>query len=108
MMSNGEWRTTLEIRNPVAECGHCGFATQLTGVWSVERGRLVFRAALDPQPRRGPDLNGCSESDPYVHFKHVTVDGEHLRETEIEDLKDSMRAVQAIGDLYDDPVRKQS
>ena len=96
-MSNGEWSTTLEIRNPMAVCGHCNFATELTGVWSVEHGRLVFRAAADPQPRRGPDLDGCAESDPVVHFRHVTVDDENLRESEIEELKDTARASRALG-----------
>lgn len=69
---------TLEIENPLAVCGHCRFATALTGEWSVEDGRLVFRAAADPQPRRGPDLSSCCESDPVVEFEAITVDDEPL------------------------------
>lgn len=65
-------RVTLEISNPSATCGHCRFMTELTGEWSVESGRLVFRAAADPQPRRGPDLESCCESDPVIRFEHVT------------------------------------
>jgi hypothetical protein len=46
--------------------------TTLTGEWSVEDGRLVFRAAADPQPRRGPDLESCCESDPVISFERIT------------------------------------
>ena len=65
-------RVTLEISNPAATCGHCRFMTELTGEWSVENGRLVFRAAADPQPRRGPDLNGCGESSEVTRFERIT------------------------------------
>lgn len=65
-------RVTLEIGNPSATCGHCRFMTELTGEWSAEDGRLVFRAAAHPQPRRGPDLESCCESDPVIKFEHIT------------------------------------
>ena len=35
-------------------------------------GRLVFRAAADPQPRRGPGLESCCESDPVIEFERIT------------------------------------
>jgi hypothetical protein len=69
---------TLEIENPLAVCGHCRFTVPLKGEWSVEDGRLVFRANPDPQPGRGPDLVGCCESDPAIEFGHVTVGGKEL------------------------------
>jgi len=53
----------LEIEPPSIKCGDCRFTSAMAGVWSVEGGRLVFRADADPQPRRGPDLVGCCESD---------------------------------------------
>lgn len=71
-MSRNRERVTLEIDNPSATCGHCRFMTTLTGEWSVEDGRLVFRAGADPQPRRGPDLESCCESDPVINFEHIT------------------------------------
>src|ERR1035441_7885100 len=61
-----DYSGTLEIDNPSVQCGHCRFGARLTGVWSVEDGRLVFRADADPQPRRGPDLSSCCESSPVV------------------------------------------
>jgi len=62
---------TLEIENPAMVCGHCRFATELSGEWSVEDGMLVFRADPDPQPGRGPDLDGCFESDVVIEFEHI-------------------------------------
>ena len=71
-------RETLEIEGPAAVCGHCRFTSALKGAWSVEDGVLVWRGDRDPQPRRGPDLESCCESDPVIEFKHITVDGERL------------------------------
>ena len=73
-----DYSRTLEIEGPSASCGHCRFMSALSGKWSVEDGRLVWRADADPQPRRGPDLVSCYESSPVVEFGAVTVDGEDL------------------------------
>ena len=78
---------TLEIDGPSATCGHCRFTTALTGRFSVEDGLLVWRAAADPQPRRGPHLRGCCESSPVIDFEHVTVDGEDLGPEQIAALR---------------------
>ena len=79
-----DYSRTLEIENPSASCGHCRFMTRLTGKWSVEDGRLVFRADADPQPRRGPDLTSCCEglSCP-DEFERVTVGDRDLGGGEI-------------------------
>jgi hypothetical protein len=53
----------LEVQPPLFTCGDCRFTSAIHGAWSVEDGRLVFRADADPQPGRGPDLGGCCESD---------------------------------------------
>ena len=82
-----DYSRTLEIEGPSASCGHCRFMTRLTGEWSVEDGRLVFRADADPQPRRGPDLVSCCESSPVVRFKRITVDGEDLGDGDIAALR---------------------
>lgn len=83
-----KYQETLEIQNPLATCGHCRFATALDGEWSVEDGRLVFRAAASPLDRRGPDLESCCESDPVVNFRHIELDGEkHLSAEEIAALR---------------------
>lgn len=94
------WRETLEIENPIAECGGCGFATALDGIWSVEGGRLVFRAMLNPLARRGPGIDGCGEgyhndsTDP-VQFKRVTVDGRPLTDEDFAVLKASAASPEA-------------
>lgn len=80
-------RVTLEIDNPSATCGHCRFMTTLTGEWSVEDGRLVFRAAADPQPRRGPDLRRCGEGRECGDFAHITVDGEELTAEQVTEMR---------------------
>ena len=80
---------TLEIEGPTATCGHCGFMSALTGKFSVEDGLLVWRAAMDSQPRRGPDLNGCCESSPAIKLEDVTVDGEYLTAEQIAALRES-------------------
>jgi hypothetical protein len=75
---SNEDQQTLEIEAPLAVCGHCRFATALTGTFSVEDGLLVWRGTPDPQPGRGPDLSSCCESDPVIEFWHITADGENL------------------------------
>jgi hypothetical protein len=74
---------TLEIEGPLATCGHCRFTTALTGEFSVEAGRLVWRGAPDPLPRRGPDLRCCCESDPVIEFKYINAGDEELSELQI-------------------------
>ena len=86
---------TLEIDAPVAECGHCHFTTALTGKWSVEDGRLVFRAALNPLTRRGPSLASCCESSPVVSFRRITVDGEPLTDEQVAALRASAESDEA-------------
>lgn len=61
----------LELNNPAFTCGHCRFTTMLIGDWSVEDGRLVFRAAPEPQPGRGPDLESCCEASEVVTFDRI-------------------------------------
>ena len=75
-----DYRKALQLEGPSATCGGCRFMSALTGKWSVEEGRLVWRAEPDPQPRRGPDLETCCESDrcPPGGFEYITADGEEL------------------------------
>ena len=80
---------TLDIEGPTATCGHCGFMSALTGKFSVEDGLLVWRAAMDPQPRRGPDLEGCCESSPAIKLEGVTVEGEDLTAWQIAALRET-------------------
>lgn len=82
---------TLQIENPLAVCGHCRFTTELSGQWSVEDGRLVFRADPDPQGRRGPDLESCCETDPVIEFEHVTADGRELAAGQVAELRETAR-----------------
>jgi hypothetical protein len=81
----------LEIDGPLATCGHCRFTTALTGKFSVEDGLLVWRAAADPQPRRGPGLESCCESNPVIEFGHVTADGEELSAEQVAALRETQR-----------------
>ena len=73
-----DYRKTLEIEGPTVKCGHCRFGSALDGKFSVENGLLVWRAAPDPQPRRGPDLDSCCESSPVVEFEHIMAGDEDL------------------------------
>ena len=77
-----EWRAkrkvTLEISGPTAECGACGFTAAVTGEWSIEDGRLVFRADADPLTRRGPSLTFCSEGREATEFEYLEVDGREV------------------------------
>jgi hypothetical protein len=82
-----DYSRTLEVDNPSVQCGHCRFGARLAGVWSVEDGRLVFRADADPQPRRGPDLTSCCESDSVVEFESVMVGDRDLSGEEIAALR---------------------
>jgi hypothetical protein len=89
----------LAVLGPSATCGHCRFTTALTGKFSVEDGRLVWRAAADPQPRRGPDLHGCFESSPVIHFEHVTVDGKRLSAEQVAALRQTAQRAETQVDL---------
>jgi hypothetical protein len=84
-------KKTLEIENPLASCGHCRFTSMLAGEWSVEDGRLVFRAAADPQPYRGPDLEGCCEGSECGEFSGVTADGRELAADQVAALRKTAR-----------------
>jgi hypothetical protein len=85
-------RNLLEIDNPLAECGHCGFANRLTGAWSVEDGRLVFRADANPLTRRGPNFHYCGESSETAEFTQITVDDKPLASKDVEALQAAERA----------------
>jgi hypothetical protein len=78
---------TLEIEGPSVTCGHCRFSSSLDGEFSVEDGRLTWRAAPDPQPGRGPGLFSCCESDPVVEFKHVVAGDREFSSEEIAALR---------------------
>lgn len=63
----------LEVEPPSAVCGYCRFTSALHGTFSVEDGRLVWRAEADPQPSRGPDLERCCEGHSCGDFAGVEV-----------------------------------
>ena len=86
---NTDYTRTLEISHPSATCGHCRFQSALEGEFTVEDGRLTWRANPDPQPRRGPDFWSCCESSPAVTFEHINADGKDLRGEEITALRDT-------------------
>jgi hypothetical protein len=93
-------RETLEIENPLATCGYCRFTSELSGTWSVEDGRLVFRAALNPLTRRGPSLGSCCEGSHggipgALEFKRVTAGGEALADGQFAVLKASAGSPEA-------------
>lgn len=83
---------TLHIEGPAATCGHCRFTAALSGTFSVEDGRLVWRGDADLQPRRGPDLRGCCESSPAISFEGIEADGEPLTAGQVEALRQSAAA----------------
>lgn len=85
---------TLEIENPLVVCGHCWFRVPLRGEWSVEDGRLVFRANPDPQPGRGPDLVGCCETD-LIEFERITADGKELSPEQVAALRETAASAPA-------------
>lgn len=76
-------RNLLEIESPLARCADCGFVNRLTGVWSVDDGRLVFRADANPLSRRGPDFHHCGESSEVAEFTRITVGDKPLRAEEV-------------------------
>lgn len=82
---------TLGIGAPTAQCGHCGFTSYLQGAWSVEDGRLTFRATAEPLSHRGPDFDSCCESDPVVQFRRIVVEGEPLTDEQVATLRASAR-----------------
>lgn len=48
-----DYKETLEIEGPSVTCGGCRFRSALTGAWSVEDGRLVWRGRRRRAPRPG-------------------------------------------------------
>ena len=87
--------TTLEISHPSVTCGHCRFQSALDGEFTVEDGRLTWRASPDPQPRRGPDFLSCCESSPVIRFEHIDADGKDLSDAEITTLRDTAEKARA-------------
>jgi hypothetical protein len=84
----------LILEPPSFTCSHCRFSSHVKGNWSVENGRLVFLAEEDPQPRRGPDLDGCCEGNDCGEFASIITEGrEHqvIRGTELEVLRRTAR-----------------
>ena len=75
--------------------------TALDGAWSVEDGRLVFRAMLNPLTRRGPGIDGCAEGrhegveHGALEFKRVTADGKPLSDDDFAALKASAESPEA-------------
>lgn len=61
----------LKIEPPSATCPYCRFTSAVAGEWSVEDGRLVFRAAEDPLPSRGPSLDYCCEGSDCGEFSGI-------------------------------------
>jgi hypothetical protein len=90
---------TLEIDNPLATCGGCRFTSALSGTWSVEGGRLVFRAMLNPLTRRSPSVGSCCESSHdgrgAIEFSGVTVDGEQLGDEQFAALRAASESPEA-------------
>ena len=74
---------SLEIEGPRASCGYCRFTSALRGAWSVEDGLLVWRAAPDPQPGRGPDLRSCCEGWECGEFSGITADDQVLSDEDV-------------------------
>lgn len=95
------YRQTLGIESPLATCGSCRFTTALSGAWSVEDGRLVFRADLDPLGRRGPSMGSCCEGNHEgvergaLEFRYLTVDGKPLADEQFATLKASAESPEA-------------
>lgn len=79
----------LEIEHPSVRCGDCGFTSWIHGEWSVEDGRLVFRAAADPLPGRGASLDYCGESSEIAEFTRIRIDEHFLPDDEFAALKDT-------------------
>lgn len=64
--------TKLEIEHAGARCGECSFTSSIRGVWTVEDGRLTFRADADALARRGPSFGYCGECG--AEFDGITFD----------------------------------
>ena len=78
----------LELESPILTCGDCRFASRVHGQWSIEDGRLVFRADADPQPGRGPDLQCCCESWRIAHWTKIVTDtGQEFSGSELRTLR---------------------
>jgi hypothetical protein len=97
MSEPADWPKTLEIDPPLATCGHCRFATALSGQFSVEDGRLVWRGDADLQPRRGPGLESCCESSEIATFEFIEAGGERLSAWHVAQLRASARAASHQG-----------
>src|SRR5713101_8459006 len=91
-MRVGDDARTLWVEHPIAECGQCFFTTRLSGKFTVEDGRLVWRGDPDVQPRRGPDLTSCCESNPVTEFEFIEAGGERLPAGDVEALRATARA----------------
>lgn len=94
-----EWhrkrRNLLEIDNPGARCGDCMFSNELSGEWSVEDGRLVFRADPSPLQTRGPDFHHCAEGrDEVAEFTRITVNGRELAPEQVAELQATEHAAE--------------
>jgi hypothetical protein len=51
-----------EVNQPLITCRCCGFCSCAQGEWSRNaEGRLVWTAAAEIQPGRGPNLSWCGE-----------------------------------------------
>ena len=81
----------LAMDAPSVSCGKCHFTAALTGEFSFEDGRLVFRAAADPQPRRGPDFSRCGECG--AEFTAVSWDwgSRRLTQDDLDAIQDTLR-----------------
>ena len=93
-MSDTDYKRTLEISAPLATCGHCRFATELTGKFTVEDGRLVWRGDADVQPRRGPSLESCSESSEVPEVRWIEVEEQRLSDQDVAALRATAKAAQ--------------
>lgn len=60
-MSENRKIAKLEIEAPGVECGNCNFSNYLAGEWTVEAGRLSWRADPDALRGRGPSFYSCGE-----------------------------------------------
>jgi hypothetical protein len=91
-MKETEKEVQLLLTPPSFMCSKCHFMTNLSGRWSIEHGRLMFRADEDPQPRRGPDLVSCCEGYECGDFtKIVTEYGSEKQEFSRQELDELRR-----------------
>ena len=85
---------SLQIEGPTATCGECRFMSALSGTFSVEGGRLVWRGDRDLQPRRGPDLEGCCEREA-IDFDYIEVDGKRMAPEYVAELRATARKAES-------------